>query len=400
MAQQINRVYPGDLITAELMNKIMRAIENLDERVTILESGVVDEDSVVITELIPPGPIKVLEELKILGRNFKFSLGAHRVFFNNTAVNTYKPNSSDTMLIVDVPEIPNLHEGGNWITVTVRNGISSDSRKIKVLPLPQPFFGNVIIERGAADSTPIVDPSPILPGKDADFVYTITSAANLPAVFDISTEISGPDWQNLIRILDSNKSIISSREIFLNPNVPTKIFVRINPIPTNSTGTRFFLSVGATCGNVTGNSGIQNYTVGEVPEPQDETIGIKFEEVKPDTAISNNTIQLAENKIAHIILLATFRSIGEYDYKVSATLIDPAKKWFLKLFDPTPDSDDTPNIGTLPVLVQEEGSMKSRTLDIAIQPKSGASLTGQVEFKIQRAGVTKPRTLRLNLKLL
>src|SRR4051812_16577057 len=97
----------GDLITADLMNALLGKLGELETRVANLEAGSQSSTTVIITDLIPPGtaaaPIRVSSELRIVGQNFRFSLGAHRVFFDATRVDAFKPGSNDSLLIFDVP---------------------------------------------------------------------------------------------------------------------------------------------------------------------------------------------------------------------------------------------------------------------------------------------------------
>ena len=70
VGQRKSEVRPGDLITAEFMNRVLAQIEDLSSRVAFLEGTLGKQDSVVITALVPQdGNVKVGEQIRVIGKN-------------------------------------------------------------------------------------------------------------------------------------------------------------------------------------------------------------------------------------------------------------------------------------------------------------------------------------------
>src|SRR4051812_36923367 len=103
MAQQLQHVSPGDLITAADFNDFIDVLNTSVARIEALEAGVQPGTGLAITQLIPGGPYRVGDTLQILGRNFQFTIGAHRVFFNSTQVLNFLPTSTDSKLEFVIP---------------------------------------------------------------------------------------------------------------------------------------------------------------------------------------------------------------------------------------------------------------------------------------------------------
>src|SRR5215831_4917180 len=121
MALNLKRVKPGDLITADVMNTIMDALDSLDSRI-----GGTTGTAVRIDHLEPSDTIQVGKDLKIFGSNFQYSIGGQRVFFDSFGVMAYKVGSSDSLLIVTVPDLGPLPSQGKLLTVTASNLTTSD----------------------------------------------------------------------------------------------------------------------------------------------------------------------------------------------------------------------------------------------------------------------------------
>ena len=56
---------------------------------------------------------------------------AQSVFFNNSRVTVFNPNSTDSKLIIDrIPDVPGVQASGTQVTLTVANFATSDSRQV------------------------------------------------------------------------------------------------------------------------------------------------------------------------------------------------------------------------------------------------------------------------------
>src|SRR5262245_40149585 len=166
----LQEVQPGDLITAEFINSIITKLDNLEQRIEGLENSNGNQ-APVITELIPTGPLRVGQELTIIGSNFGFLVGAHSVTFNNVSTQFFKGGSNDTRLILDIPNVSAVTEAGTPVTMVVSNQFDSTSRQVILRPAQVPQQGSISLTYQRTEpSTPAAD-SPFT------FVYRLESQA-------------------------------------------------------------------------------------------------------------------------------------------------------------------------------------------------------------------------------
>ena len=374
MALNLKRMKPGQLIRADDINQLMDALDSLDAKVGATSTGV------VISQLIPSDQIQVLQDLRIVGSNFQYSIGGQKVFFDSVPAVTYELGSTDSLLIVQVPDLGVLPSGGKKVTVSASNLTSSDSRQITVVPLPNPVSGPVKVDPG----TP--SPNPIAQNAIADFPFTLTSGANLPATVGLTAKIGGQSWQNLVQILDANKNVIPDGSIQLVPNIPTNVFVRINTVPNNSNGTVFTLTLSVNSGGVTGSSGITSYTVGQTSN-QDSSIHLQL----TSPQITGGVLSVKAGKSQPVVFQLTVDNTDNYTISVSG--VGTTTNWQFALNIPTPDlgstTQRTMKISTTDVLSLNFGVFAAAT---------GAVSGGQVQFEVQRVGSALSRTQMYNLQ--
>src|SRR5947207_576884 len=117
----LKTVNPGDLITSLDWNELVAAINNLDGRVITLESGGTGQ-APHITQILPAGPVTAGDIIRIFGSHFDFEEGGNSVFFGTTQATFFQAGSSDTLLIVRVPDpTAGAVEPGTAMTLTVGN---------------------------------------------------------------------------------------------------------------------------------------------------------------------------------------------------------------------------------------------------------------------------------------
>ena len=92
MAQELENIQPGDLITSNLMNRIVDKLNSLETRVGLLEAVGPEGEAVVITGLLPSGPVGLGSELRVTGRNFGLP-SANVVTIDNIQVTQFKSGS-------------------------------------------------------------------------------------------------------------------------------------------------------------------------------------------------------------------------------------------------------------------------------------------------------------------
>src|SRR5574341_676074 len=336
MTQKLNHVQPGDLITADLMNSVLDALENLDARISSQAST---GNAVVITNLIPPPPLQAGQDLQIQGANFGFSTGSTVLKFDDMQVNAFKMGSSNTALFVNVPYLTNLGTGRDVI-LSISNGTTTAVRAVRVVPMQQPQQGNVDILWNDA-VTPNPNPNPIVNGETATIAYVIKSRALLPATFTIGTQCSDATIQSSLQVLDGSQNPLPTRQIDLAPGQQKGFFISI-PTVLVASGSSFTLTVSASAIGAAG-SDTRSFTVGSAITPPDSTINLAFNALStvdpstgnPDPAssysASDNTIHLKAGIRGRLNLVAQFTQIGTYN--LSVVPLPPTSNWTVVLAD-------------------------------------------------------------------
>ncbi|HLA63640.1 MAG TPA: IPT/TIG domain-containing protein [Rhodothermales bacterium] len=392
------QVRPGDLITADFMNRLLARLGALETRVDEL-TGEPSDGSVRIIQLIPAGtaasPLRVNDTLQILGENFGFSDGGHRVYFDSEPVTTFAGGSSDTQLFVTVPDTLSVPAGGRSVTLTVTNSVTTDTRTITVLPLAQTLSGDVDVlwrDDRAPNPDPNPIPTPVGAGQPVTFYYRLRSRANLPALFTIAPTVSVSAWQGSVRVLNASGGIIGDRRIELEPEEEINFAVRLTPAAPAPAGDTFTLNVVASAGGVVG-SNQQAFTFDEEVEESDDQIELAFTsatvydlsdgQVDPAGGSydpATNTIAVAVGYRLDMTFAATFQAAEVHNVTVQAAA--GTTGWSPLVRSPAGGSYDEG--GTTPPV--------NEAPRFSVQPGGGASASGQVTFRIQREGETRSQS--------
>lgn len=398
MVQLFDLVRPGDLITADFMHRVLNELNSLESRVSLLEAGLPPSDAVAITALIPDGPLRIGQELQVVGQNFGFLTGANRVTIDSVPINAFKLGTTDQRLIFDIPTVPNIPASGRLVILFVTNQRTSAQRSLLLLPVSQVLQGGVDV------TWTDIQPATPTPGNSVTFRYHLRSRTNAAATFTITPVISGvansPDWQSQLAVLDSFQNPISSHAITLDAGQEKDFFIRLNTVPPNTTGgTTFNLTVTVTADSVTGFDGPRPFTVGQASQPDDPSITAAAPTAEAvsggaslDTSTIPFTIRSPVNGLIRVSIIFSLHVAGTYNV---STRVAQGTNWSSMIHaQTTPTSfqvtaDDLAN----------PASETSRNLRFIISATAGASPTGLVEFLVQRVGTPTGRTVRLQLAL-
>jgi hypothetical protein len=379
---------PGDPITADFAATLVAIAKNHEARLAALEgTGSSAGKAVVITGLVPAGPVRIGDQLQILGQNFDFSIGAQAVYFDSAAVTSYATGangSSDTRLVVQVPPVANVVESGTDVTLTVANLTTTATRTVTLKPALQAQQGNVYLSyTGVSPTTPAA-------GAAFNLSYSIRSGALLPAQVTINPTVSVPGWQGLLRVLDIQSSQIPNGMLSLNPGETKQFSVQILQIPSGTAaGTPFSISVTVSSSGMSGSfDGPRSFSVGTASQQPDSSISLSVNVGDPPSAYNAaaNEISLAIGSTATVQLKADFTISGVYDITVTPT--NPNWKAVL--------SQSILYATSTPITITAVPATQFPAFDITAE--AGASPTAQVTIKIQRQGQTSAQTKTFGLK--
>lgn len=362
MASPLDRVRPGDLITAQSINSILDKLQELDTRVGKLEGpGTPTGKQVLITGILPPGPQRVGEVLEIVGQNFDFSVKPPRVFLDSTPAEKFiKEKCSDTQLLVEIPFVPGVTEAGTPVTLTVANQTTIATGSLTLKPQQQPQQANVYLTYlGESPQTPA-------PGQPFSVNYQVQSQALLTAVVTLSGSVTPIDWQNQVQVLDGNGNPIPDGSIKLNPGQSQNFSIRIAQIPSyTAENTSFGLTTNATSPGMAGAHDTQSYIV---------TSEVKLQSISADPGqamIGNDTINLARGTSVKVRLEATYKVVGTYD--LSLALQPPTTNWSAEL---APSST--------PIKIEQVPNIQHH--EFTVYAYGNSSNKGEMIFTVKRQG--------------
>ena len=342
----LKTVNPGELIKSLDWNELVAAINSLDMRVTDLESG---GPGVAphITQVLPAGPVTAGDTIRIYGSHFDYLLGGQSVFFGTTRAVSFLDGSSDTLLIVIVPNpVTGATEPGTAMTLTVGNLVATTTQAITVKSKPVVVTG--VIQFSFNGTRPTATPT-----KGAQFFYdfdlksqasedlTVTITPEIAVVQPLPGGMSDPDLPALVTLLDADQSERPSSQVSLPEGTTKTISLRLN-VPANSDGLKYSLKATASAPGVAPKvENLPPQQVGVAGELPDSTIeDFDFQDVadgdaehtddtggKPDV---EGTIKVKASSKAVIEMNVTYANIplGQTKhYQVDAAVLDPVNGW-------------------------------------------------------------------------
>lgn len=372
-----DHVLPGDIVESLGFNGVVDALQDLSQRLATLESGGVVGNGVAITSLAPAGDLRVGQEVTIFGRNFGFSIGAHRVFFDSARVKVFKTGSTDEKLIIEIPEVSGVTESGTSVTLTAANFSSSDSRLVTLRPVKLNQQGNVAL------SFLNVTPTTITVGSKPKFKYQLDAPVMLPQLVTIEPTVSIASLQGSIKVLDASDQELAGRQLMLQPGQSTQISVQLEAIPGGTT--QFALDVKATGSGIAGSEDNRNFPLNAVIDT-DQGVPIFTPNVSaPPGALQGSNLSVAAGATVTVQFRAEFTGNDTRTYDVVAPT---ASGW--TIVRSTSFQFSTP--ATYPISGPDT---KFPAFDVT--PTAGAASPINVEFTLQRQGSTKKKTVQLTL---
>jgi hypothetical protein len=314
MPRLFEDVRPGDIITADLINRIQREIERVSDGL----SGIGTPSSGPrITGLLPATEVALGAELRILGTGFG-ERTSNVVTIDGVPTGTPKPTSTPTMLVVDVPAIPAVPPGGRTVLVRVSNPGGVDSVAIRVAQAqPSTLSAQLMITLSGT-------PAAALNPGDHVFVFDVFGISNMADTYDLLPSITPAGWS--VQIVDAAGAPTSSQiTIPLSPSpggTTREVRVRVT-IPAGTAGGttgRLRLTVRpASRHELAQSSGFVDLVVGATaPPPQDE-IRLSLDQAFNPATVSDGVIQVPAGQMARIDFTALVRDAASYTIALSVT---------------------------------------------------------------------------------
>lgn len=244
------QVAPGDLITADLINQILRDLADLNVRMSQLEGTT---GGPMILGRVPSGDVPVLSRMTVLGTGFDADRSRNTVLLGGVSITSFFPESSETQLVFQIPDLftglPRLVEMS-----AQAGGRTSNAIQVRLQPRAQTQSGTVVI-------IPRTEPlGEIQVGQTYTLRWRVTGQTSLPATYRFRLVFTGAsgapvsDWE-------SNSSVTpSEQQLSLGGQANVTATVEI---PTGATQAQVALEVRSTDGTITRTSDPLALVVGD-----------------------------------------------------------------------------------------------------------------------------------------
>ncbi len=367
MAQPFERVKPGDLITANLMNRILNELDSLETRTTALEGGGGGGSGApIINAPPPPASVRMGDELRIIGKNF--GLPAQNVVtMDGATVTQFKAGSNDGLLIFDVPAVQGVPQQGKTVTLTLSNAKGFASTTILLLPF-QPTIptGSLVVSMSQAPADPA-----LLAGQSYIFVFTIQAITTMAETYTLTPSIDQAGWQALA--VDNMGNPLSPAEIQIPqgpPPVGVSVTARVRvSIPVGATaGTSAQLRLTVTSKqnplNLTRTSANVPITVGSAPPPVQDKIIVTLLGTMGGTESGGAVVVPQNDTLIAVNFKVTIKDPGIYTIALPTIQNNLGNLWRTQLMGSQTINSTTPNA--------------TPTVQIGVAAKSGAAPTNLV----------------------
>src|SRR5262245_6690980 len=404
MAQLLRRVQPGQIITSDMWNLAVDAINEL------LQAG--QTTGIKVASVVPAGtatePIRVGTLLQITGQNFGYSVGQSSVAFEAQFGTVVVPRdamligSSDSRLLLIVQPLPGLPSTGATVTLRVSNGVADDVRSVFVMPVIITLQGDVFVN-WRANVAPNPNPNPLVAGQPASFAYQVVTGTNLPAAFDLSADVLNAsaavpaDLVPSIQFLDpaNGNQPVPSRRLEMGKSETRNITVRIPAIPTAFASQSFTLRVGAAAGAV-GGTDARSFTVGTPVTPSDPSINLQqtgsfatsttgsTEPANQHAVLTGSAIRLDADWQMIVMFNVNFTQAGTYDITIQPST-GVLNGWSLQLVN-------------TPTTVTVGATGLQRFVQFGVTRLAAATTGGRILFRVRRQGAASDQTKEYDLQ--
>lgn len=382
-------VEPGDLITARDWNDLLAALGALDRRATdlvtafaaldrrvtdlvtgfggldqrvthladalaALDRRVTDLESPPrISQVVPEGERTAGDVIRIYGSNFDFTRGGHSVKFGTTPVFNFLTGSSDSLLIVRIPDnVDGATATGALVVMTVANLRSSARWAIKVRSISETPTGSILFKYSPTES-----PTP-KPNEPLTLTFNLESRtkATTVAITPTTRRQGGGSLIDDSKIeVRSNDVLVANRQIPLPEGGRKSVKITIPTIP-NAPDVGFTVLVAASAPDLTTeNCVIPDLVIGKTSTAPDPTVTawqrnsedvdngtVTYEPVSDGIVSGQFKITRKDHSAAAkltIEISATFSGIpagGKYTYIVDQSVSVASQGWSVVRHPNTP----------------------------------------------------------------
>jgi hypothetical protein len=394
-------VNPGDLITATTWNDLAALVNNLEVRVAELEKG--GKGSLRITQVLPTSDVTVGDTIRISGSGFDYRRGAHSVYFGSTRAIKFETDSSDNLLIVQIPDPVNgATPTGSPMTMTVGNAEDYTTWPLTIRSRPESTTGGIqFTSKGSRPATPTQNARVFYDFELKSFANRALAVTITPKIdiIRLPPGVTDPDLPRRLTVLDADGSERADRIIQLAEGATKQISLRLD-LPNGTTGLQYSFSVTA------GATGIRSVIepvpdqeVGQPSEQPDSTVSV-FEFASFDAPVGSfstdtggvigveGTLSIRRNVTATIEMRTAFSiPVGTKNSYQLAAAVEPAGS----------DWSAAPNaVLPNPLPITGPGGSSPTFFDITAPAATSSAI---LRLTVTRLGATRDNTRKVAYRL-
>jgi hypothetical protein len=324
----LDKVQPGQLITSKLIDAIIDAIVDLDNRLTALTnkvSALQGQASGPAIYGLSPNPAVVGQQLTVTGQNFQLPMSGDTVTLGSVPITQFLGTPSQTVFAFLVPNtLPNISLAGTPQTLSITNASGGPTATAGVTVQAAPILGalGILYDTGPTQNV-ITQNSAMTLGFTVSTQFPTTGG---PFAIQVSASVgTASGWS--IDFLDSNQNPTNSSTTTFNATGSTSIQTQkvwLQVTATTATATNANLVVTASCTA----AGVQAapaptpnlaLTYGQSPPVPDNRIRVSLATWATPTA-QNNTAPPVTVKAGQALTMSfsvTTNAIGTYQAQFS-----------------------------------------------------------------------------------
>ncbi len=339
----LNTVNPGDLIKSLDWNELIALVNAMELRIAILESGTATQ-APRITQILPSGPITAGDVISIYGSGFDFSQGGHSVFFGTTRATGFLTGSSDTLLIVEVPDpVLGASEAGTVMVLNVGNLVAVTPVVVTIKAKPVVTAGGMAFTfKGSTPTTPATGENfyDFELRSFASEDLEVTVSPTIAVIPPLPGGVVDPNLPSRIVLIDADNTVKANNKVMLLEGATKTVRLRLT-LPASVGGLKYSLTTSATAPGVAPlEEPLPSQQVGQASEQPDSTVtSFNFSTMLNSNGTHSTstggvsgvdgTISVKPGLKATFELDATFAIPAgpAKQYELSATVDSPATGW-------------------------------------------------------------------------
>jgi hypothetical protein len=348
-----------------------------------------DDDRPVITAVSPPGDHQIGAEITVHGRGFLLPSPRNVVTVGGIPVTEFRPGSSATALVLDVPPVPGVPRAAA-LTVTNENG--SAEWLLSVVPRRDVPRGKIVMLEDFGD----VAQQPLEENQKVTFYWQATAATDRSStyvftpVLTASTGVPASQWE--ATVVDAERRAREEFELGPDGTDPVAVGVRV-VVPPRARAAQ--LQLRCTAPAAPADPALNRTTpvvvlvVGKATETSDPRVVFGDPVLTGGGSVSDDgVLAIPPGRPVRVAVVAHFKEGATASWRAGLESASPAS-WTLSNPDPPPSRTTTETAGgerpfTMPLVAGRSAAVATLRLQVdAIAAHSGEAYTSFVRLRLR-----------------